>query len=182
MVVREQQLTVAEFLAFCEEPENKDRLFELIDGEVIEKVGSFTPSRIAVRIGTKLNIFLDTNDLGYVTGADGTCIMTDDFAPMPDVGYISKARLPQIPNREVIGCPDLAVEIKSPNDTKRALRQKAEMYLRHKTPMVWLIFPDEQLVEVYVQGEDVTAFGIEDTLDGGTILPGFTLPVRDLFR
>jgi Uma2 family endonuclease len=181
MVIQEKRYTLGEFHAFNELPENKYRLFELINGEIVEKVASFSPSKLAMRIGHLLAKHLDLNDIGYLTGADGSYILSDDYEFMPDVGYISKARLPQEPEREVHGPPDLAVEVKSPTDSKRALRQKAEDYLRFGTKMVWLVFPDEQQIEVYEPGQDVQEFGIGDTLSGGEVLPGFSLPVRDIF-
>lgn len=181
MVIKEQRYTIDEFHAYVEKPENRDRLFELINGEIVEKMASFTPSRIAARISHKISSYLDQNDIGYVTGADGSYILSPEHEFMPDVGYISKERLPQEPEREVQGAPDLAVEVKSPTDSKRGLRQKAEDYLRFGTKLVWLVFPEEKRIEVYEPDQDVLEFGIDDTLDGGDVLPDFKLAVRDIF-
>lgn len=179
MVVQQKRYTLAEYQAFAELPENKNRLFELIDGEILEKVASFTPSKIAMRIGRFFGNF--TDDIGYVTGADGTYVLSETHSFMPDVGYISKASLPQEPEREVYGAPDLAVEVKSPTDSKRELRLKAEDYLRFGAKMVWLVFPEERRVEVYELDQDVLELGIDDTLDGGDVLPGFSLRVSEIF-
>ena len=179
MVIQERRYTLAEFHAFAEQPENRDRLFELINGEIVEKVASFSPSKVAMRIGRLIGNFAD--EIGYVTGADGSYILSPDYEFMPDVGYISKTSLPQEPEREVQGPPDLAVEVKSPTDSKRALRQKAEDYLRFGIKMVWLVFPEEKRVEVYEMDQDVLEFGIQDTLDGGEVLPGFGVAVREIF-
>jgi Uma2 family endonuclease len=101
---------------------------------------------------------------------------------MPDVGYISRARMPETPRREVLVAPDLAVEVKSPTDSKRKMRIKAEDYLAYGTKLVWLVFRDEQLVEVYSPDqEDVIIVGIDGVVDGGDVLPGFTLPVARIF-
>lgn len=181
MVIQEKRYTLAEFHAFAERSENKNRLFELINGEIVEKVASFTPSRIALRIGYLLATYLDQHDIGYVTGADGSYILSPGYEVMPDVGYISKERLPREPEREVEGPPDLAVEVKSPTDSKRELRQKAEVYLRFGTKMVWLVFLEDQRVEVYVPDDDVREFDINGVLDGGEVLPGFTLSVSEIF-
>jgi Uma2 family endonuclease len=75
----------------------------------------------------------------------------------------------------------MAVEVKSPTDSKRAMRRKAEKYLAAGTRLVWLVFPDEQNVEVYVADEDVETVGVDGVLDGKNILPTFRLTVRDLF-
>ena len=174
--------TIAEFEAFIAQPENCERLFELIKGEIVEKVGSFTPSKIAGWIIYFLNAYLIKHPIGYVTVPDGSYRLSPDNAPMPDVAYISKVSLPEEPAREVDGPPDLAVEVKSPNDTKRELRLKAELYMRYGTKMVWLVFPDDQSVELYVPNEDVITVNIDGTLDGRDVLPGFTLAVSEIFR
>lgn len=179
MVFREKHVTLEDFQVFCDLPQNKNRLFELIGGEIVEKMASFTPSKIAMRIGRFIGNFADS--MGYVTGADGTYILSPGYAVMPDVGYIAKARLPVEPEREVQGPPDLAVEVKSPTDSKRELRLKVEDYLRFGTKMVWLVLPEEQQVEVYIPDADVSEYGLEDTLNGGDVLPGFTLTVKKLF-
>jgi Uma2 family endonuclease len=77
--------------------------------------------------------------------------------------------------------PDLAVEVKSPTDSKRKMRQKAEKYLELGTRLVCLVFPDEQLVEVYRADEDVREVGVDQTVDAGDLLPGFSLTVREIF-
>ncbi|MBL8131886.1 MAG: Uma2 family endonuclease [Anaerolineae bacterium] len=179
MVIREQRYTLEAFHAFSQRPENRDRLFELIDGEVVEKVASFIPSRIAMRVGRFIGNWADP--YGYVTGADGSYILSPDHEFMPDVGYISKERLAEPPMREVRGAPDLAVEVLSPTDSKRELRRKAEDYLRFGARMVWLIFPEARRVEIYTPDDDVVELDLNSVLDGGEILPGFTLPVRDIF-
>lgn len=176
--------TTAEYQNLMAQPDYADRIFELIDGELVEKMPSFTPSKIAAYINRKIGNFVEELDLGYITTADGGYIMPNGDVLIPDVGYISKARLSQEPEREAPVPPDLAVEVKSPTDRKRALRNKAERYLQHGTPLVWLVFPEDQVVEVYAAGEnsDVQTVTIDDTLDGGVVLPGFKLKVSDIFK
>jgi Uma2 family endonuclease len=182
MIIEQKKLNYADYQKFISQPENAGKIYELIDGELVEKMGSFEPARIAINIAYYIRGFLFQHEIGYVTGADGGYIFSDDNVLIPDVAYISKERLPAQPEREVPIPPDLAIEIKSPTDRKRDMRKKAEKYLAHGTKMVWLVFPDEQQVEVYMQDEDVKTFGIDDTLDGRDVLPGFTLVVRDMFR
>src|SRR6266851_3980382 len=95
------KLTAADFLALTNQPENANRILELIEGRIVEKMPSFTPSRIASRISyfiTEHN--LKHGDAGYVTGEAGGYVMTEGNVFNPDVAYISKARLPEIPQRE----------------------------------------------------------------------------------
>lgn len=180
VVLREKQVTLEDFRVFCDLPQNKNRLFELVGGEIVEKVVRFTPSKIAMRIGRFIGNFADS--VGFVTGADGTYILSPGYAVMPDIGYIAKARLPVAPEREVQGPSDMAVEVKSPTDSKRELHLKVEDYLRFGTKLVWLVLPEEQQVEVYIPDADVHEYGLDDTLDGGDALPGFTLVVRAIFE
>ena len=182
MVVQKKTYTYSEYVKFQELPENAGRIFELIEGEIVEKMPSFTPSKIGMRIGRFVGNFVDERDIGYVTGADGGYILSDEDTFNPDVAYISKEHLPEIPKREVIGPPDFAVEVKSPTDSKRAMRQKAEKYLAYGTRLVWLVFPDDQAVEVYWLDDDVQTVGIDGVLDGRDVLPGFTLAVADIFK
>lgn len=181
MAVREKRYTSEEFHAFIERPENRDRLFELIDGVIVQKTASFTPSRIAARIVRLVGNYVDDHDLGYVTGADGSYVLDPDNELIPDGAFISKASLPQIPNREVYGAPDLAIEVMSPTDRLPELRKKAQKYLRYGTRMIWLVFPENQRVEVYIPDQEPLEIGIEGVLDGGDVLPGFTLPVKQIF-
>lgn len=78
--------------------------------------------------------------------------------------------------------PDLAVEIKSSNDADRDLRAKARYYLSNGARMVWLIFSEHRLVEVYQPDAATQRLTADDSIDGGTLLPGFALLVRDLFN
>lgn len=182
MLIGKKTYSLAEYQQFQALPENKQRIWELIDGEIFEKVPSFIPSKIGYRIGHRLSSYLDEHEIGYVTGEAGGYIMSDEDTFNPDVGYISKLRLPEMPAREAPVPPDLAVEVKSPTDSKREMRLKAEKYIAYGTQMVWLVFPDEQEVEVYLPGEDVKTVKLDGVLDGGTVLPGFRLAVQDIFR
>jgi Uma2 family endonuclease len=77
--------------------------------------------------------------------------------------------------------PDLAVEIKSPDDTVKELREKAAYYLANGARLVWLIYPAKHMVEVYTPDGDVEILVEGDLLTGGDVLPGFSLPVAEVF-
>lgn len=183
MVIEQKKVSYDEYEAFVSRPENADKIFELIDGEIVEKMPSFTPSRIGSRINHLISSYLDEHDIGYVTGEAGGYKMSAENTFNPDVGYISKARLPEEPDREAPVPPDFAVEVKSPTDRKREMRRKAEKYLEYGTRLVWLVFPEEQQVEVYsLLEEDVITVDMSGVLDGKDVLPGFTLAVKDIFK
>jgi Uma2 family endonuclease len=180
MLIAERKMALDEFHAFQELPENRNRLFEFIDGEIVEKMGSFKPARIGGDMLRHLLNWLDNNPIGRVSGADGSYILPNGDEVMPDVGYISKARMPEEPPRQALMAPDLAVEVKSPNDSIPELRRKATLYLEQGTQLVWLVFPETRRVEVYTPDGQIIDVGIDGTLDGGAVLPGFTLAVRKL--
>ena len=185
MAVQKQTYTSGEFLDFINQPENLDRLFELIDGEIIVVSPSYGyVSAIAMQIVFFIKLYLRNNPIGYVTGEQGGYDISDDNIFAPDVGFVSKARLAQLPRDGFIPIPpDLAVEIVSPSDLRNRrerIDSKIERYLEAGV-LTWYVYPDRQEVDVYVPGQPIRTLGMEDTLDGGDVLPGFTLPVRDVF-
>ncbi len=182
MVIQKQLMTTPEFLAFANAPENADKLLELIDGEIGQKDGSFMPSVVAGAICAFITQYNLSYKTGRVTSASATYVIGEKDAYTPGAAYISKQRMPERPPRECPIPPDFAVEVKSPTDSKRALRRKAEKYLSAGTRLVWLVFPDDQQVEVYsIHDEDLLPVGIDGILDGRDVLPGFTLAVKDIF-
>jgi Uma2 family endonuclease len=184
-----RKMTVEEFLAFCELPENADRHFELIDGEIAEKeVAGIQSSSVAMRIGFLLTLFLEQNLgqdgelLGTLTDAQGSYALNSSTALMPDIGFISKARMPVATVSAAPTAPDLAVEVLSPSDRLRAMRLKADRYLANGTRIVWLVIPKTRQIEVYDGDADPVVLTGDDVLTGGAVLPGFSCTVADVFR
>ena len=181
MAVTTQPITVEEFERLAVEPENADRRLEFVGGEISEVVSNSYSSRVAARILVKLGIFLEgANIPGYLTGADGGYQVGDERY-IPDVAFVSKARQPE-PSHETYNplAPDLAVEVISPSDDLNVLRVKVGNYLAAGT-MVWVVRPEAKAVEVYVPGQPVRRVSADGTLDGGEVLPGLALPVKDIF-
>jgi Uma2 family endonuclease len=120
-------------------------------------------------------------DLGFVTGADGGFKLASKRVRLPDVGFIAKEHLSQLPGRFEMA-PDLVVEVVSPDED---VFKKVREYIAAGTRLVWTVYPDEKTVYVFRPAEGaelrVQQFGLDDTLDGGDVLPGFTLPVREIF-
>ena len=105
-------------------------------------------------------------------------------ARMPDVSFISNPNRPIIERGSVPRMPDLAIEVQSPDDKPDQMREKADYYLRNGSRLVWLFFTDSKSVEVRtIRGNKINAvtLGIDDALDGGDVLPGFTVAVCDIF-
>ena len=162
-----------------------DEIYEFINGKIVEVPSNPYASEVGGTIFFFFKLFVRENDIdGHVTPADGGYWVSGErYAP--DVAYISKERQPDPvykgynPNP-----PNLAVEVVSDetnSEELNRLRWKITNYLAADT-VAWAVFPHAQRVEVYVPGQPVQFLGIDDTLDGGTALPGFQLPVRDIFK
>ncbi|MDX2078133.1 MAG: Uma2 family endonuclease [bacterium] len=179
-------VTIDEFWAFVNLPENEDRRWELINGEIVEmppsdKINSF----IASLINHFLMTYILANKSGYMTTADGGYRIGRSVL-QPDVGYISKARSGGLKGNFYENAPDLAVEVVSVKSEKEedAFR-KAHRYLSNGTRMVWVVYPDDKTVYVCLPkvdgGMTVDVFDTTMTLSGGDVLPNFSLPVADIF-
>jgi Uma2 family endonuclease len=182
MLLREQLYTFDEFWNVARLPENENRRLELEDGVIVEMASSSPINTItAMRIGHFLNTFVIPRNLGYVTGADGGFKLGAKRARQPDVGFVAKSRVEKLPKRFDFP-PHLAVEVVSEHED---IFKKALEYLHAGTTAVWAVYTDDKIVHVIRLDEDggmhSQPFGINDTLDGGELLPEFRLPVRDIF-
>jgi Uma2 family endonuclease len=181
-VPEKTRVTIEEFDEYINLPENADKLFEYIGGEIVEVPSNTYASYIGGRIFRRVANHVEENDLGYTTGEAGGYIVSGErYAP--DVAYISKKRQPELartgynPNP-----PELAVEVDFPSTYKSQedLRIKVANYIAAGT-LVWVVRPDTKMVEVYAPGQPVKFVGVDGVLDGGDVLPGFKLPVKDIF-
>jgi Uma2 family endonuclease len=181
MAVQTQRMTLEEFERFAELPENADKLLEYIGGEVAEVVSNQRSSQVAARITGFMFMYLLQNDIGFLTSSDGGYAIAGERY-IPDVAFVSKARQSE-PSDRAYGPipPDLAVEVLSPANNPHDMRVKVANYLTTRAT-VWVVDPDRKLVEVYAPGQMVKKVGVDGTLDGGDVLPGFTLAIKDIFE
>ncbi|MEO8608142.1 MAG: Uma2 family endonuclease [Chloroflexota bacterium] len=179
MVLDMQRVTPADFDRFIRKPENRSHNFELIAGEIIEKmVSSPRSSTIGALVGGFMTVHVRQNGLGRVTGADGG-YMVNGERYIPDAAFISKSRQSTTPTDAYNPhAPDLAVELSS--RIKEQTRIKVAHYLSVGT-LTWVINPDKQRVEVYKSGQPPIILTGDEILDGGDVLPGFSLVVSTLF-
>lgn len=160
------------------------KLCELVDGVLLEKVMGLIESALAGLLIEVLRAFVVPRNLGIVTGADGTIELISGLVRIPDVAFISWDRLPgrRYPTAPIPQlAPNLAVEVLSRSNTPGEMAVKRQDYFTAGVELVWEIDPDARTVAVYTSVTDVTTLTETDTLDGGSVLPGFTLPLRDLF-
>lgn len=161
------------------------RLCELVDGVLVEKPMGYRESMLAIAIAAAVRAFVVPRKLGVVSGEAGMMQLVVGLVRLPDVAYVSAARLPggRIPKEPVpLLVPDLAVEVLSESNTRAEMKRKREEYFKAGVRLVWIFDPDARNAEVYT-GPDArpTILSENDTIDGGNILPGFTLSLHDLF-
>lgn len=160
---------------------------ELIRGVFCETVSmGIEHGEIAFNLGGEIRAFVRPRRLGRVVGSDvGIWLANDpDTVREPDLAFIPADRLPL--DVRVTGYPEvvpaLVAEIVSPSDSLREVHDKARMWLSHGVALVWVVFPDSRTVDVHQNGSPVATLAEDDSLDGGTVLPGFSLPVREVFE
>ncbi len=100
---------------------------------------------------------------------------------VPDLTYVAMARLPSQLGRHLHVAPDLAIEILSPDQHRPQFLDKIHFYLLYGVRLVWVIDPATATVVVQTPGEEARVLGSGDTLDGGDVLPGFSVAVDDIF-
>ncbi|HEY7153707.1 MAG TPA: Uma2 family endonuclease [Gemmataceae bacterium] len=162
----------------------RKRLCELIDGVLVEKAMGIRESILAAFLSHLINDFLDENPRGIVLGADGMIRTFPGQVRIPDVSFISWDRYPaeQVPDEGISSfAPNLAVEVLSPSNTKAEIDRKLRDYFAAGVELTWVIDPKTQTAKAYTSPEDVQPIGKTGSLDGGGVLPGFRLPLKQLF-
>lgn len=176
-------MTVKELEDYVESPAAGDRGIELINGQMVEKVPNEEYGDCVVNLLMALGSFVKPQRLGRLV-VEALYRSPDDEhnAFQPDIAFTSKARqLPLTTRGAAPIIPDLCVEIKSPGNKVADLRTKAAYYLAHGGQLVWLVYPKQRIVEVYARDADVSILTESEVLTGGAVLPGFELPVREIF-
>lgn len=157
---------------------------ELVEGVLLEKAVGFVESGLAGFLIGVLNAFVLPRNLGIVTGEAGTVELAAGLVRIPDVAFTSWDRLPgrrypvaPIPRL----APNLAVEVLSEGNTPGEMAVKRQDYFAAGVELVWEIDPDARTVTVHTSLTQSTTLGPADVLDGGAVLPGFTLQLQQLF-
>ncbi len=162
-----------------------------IKGELIRGVFCETMSanakhgQVAMSLGGFIFAFVRPRRLGRVIGSDaGVFIERDpDTVREPDVAFISADSLPldADPPGYLDIIPDLVAEIISPSNRPAEINDKTRMWLSHGVRIVLEVYPETREILVHCPGQRYVVLGEADTLDGGDVLPGFSIPVRDIF-
>ena len=164
-----------------------DCRYELLRGELVRKpflehmIGFYTAN-----IGAELAVFVDANRLGrgYSPNAGFLLERDPDTVLAPSASFVRQERVEAVGGTDGFfpGAPDFAAEVISPSDRIADVYAKVEEWLNAGTRMVIVINPLNRAVSVHMPDADTVTLSEDDTLDGGDVVPGWRLPVIDLFE
>ncbi len=173
--------TEADQLRMCQ---SGGRLVELIDGTLVEKAMGSREAFMAATLIANLVIYVRKQNLGIVGSPDAIHRIIDGQNRLPDVSFTAWASLPEddshlAPISDFT--PDLCIEILSESNTRKEMDRKRKEYFRGGAKLVWEIEPEDRTVAVYSSAARCKTLRESDTLDGGKVLPGFTLSLSEFF-
>jgi Uma2 family endonuclease len=162
----------------------ENRPCELVDGTLVEKPMGFEESEIAATIIILVGSFVRRHKLGIVAGEAGTIRLFPGLVRIPDVAFVSWDRLPgrkrpKVPIPHLV--PDLVALVLSKSNTKPEMNRKLTEYFAAGARSVWVVNPKKRTVRVHTALDRSVFFNEDQSLDGGTVLPGFVLRLRELF-
>lgn len=163
---------------------HEDRICELIDGILVEKDMASYESILASLLIYYLQRFLEKRDFGVVLGEGGLLRLFPGRVRAPDVSFISWKRMPneEFPKDAIASLsPDLAVEVMSRGNTEAEMERKLVEYFQSGSKLVWYVYPKTRTVRVYTSPRKSVLLTEKDTLDGGKVLPGFSLSIKKWF-
>jgi Uma2 family endonuclease len=182
-----EQVAREHSLAMIRQTIPDDLLYEVVDGQIVEKRMGARESEIATILGAFLFQFARANRLGRALVEFMFRIDAEkDLKRRPDVAFVSSSRWPyhrRIPKVSVWDMvPDLAIEVISESNSAYEVQNKLHEYFDAGVKSVWVIYPDQAEVYVYSAPKQVQIVGLGQELDGGDLIPGFRLPVAALFE
>lgn len=157
---------------------------ELREGEIVMSPTGYRHERIVARILAAMLQHAEDHRLGAVCGSSLGCWMESGNLLCPDVSFITKTRLPVMEGSEekyLHGSPDLVVEVLSPWDRTTRVREKLEDYFSSGARLAWIVDPGKRSIWVHRSPAVGCLLSPPNTLDGEDVLPGFRLPLAELF-
>ena len=166
--------------------------YELVHGRLVRMPpAGFDHGSIALDLATAVNTFVREHDLGRVVAAETGFLVSRPGEPdtvlAPDMAFVSSSRIPPAGSREGGAfarlAPDLVAEIASPGQSRRSLNAKARTWIDCGVRLVWVLWPDSQQIDVWEAGrqDPVKTLERDARLDGGDVLPGFSLQLSRLW-
>ena len=160
------------------------RLYELVDGTLVEKAVGTLESILAIAISSRINRFVEEQDLGLVSGADGPFRMLLGNVRYPDVSFIPWSAFPdrEIPDDAIWSTvPALAIEVLSDSNMVKEINRKIGEFFSVGIQCVWVIDPPSRTAKIYNSTTVFETIDAAGTLDGGSVLPDFRMPLADIF-
>ncbi len=166
-------------------PKDIQRLCELVNGTLVVKAMGTPGSVMAFALAGFLGPYLKSSRIGIAIGPEGHTRYFGNQVRMPDVAVILRSRLPdgKLPKEQICPIPpEFAVEILSPGNTKQEIDQKLQLFFDSQVKLVWIVDPRRRTVRVHTSPDDFTEHSEGDALDGGDVLPGFTVSIQEWFN
>ncbi|MGH2587135.1 MAG: Uma2 family endonuclease [Dehalococcoidia bacterium] len=175
-------ITAEELMALPEQPGVS---YELVRGELRFMAPSVAlPGVVAAKSLVRVGSFVERHNLGVCGTAESgfKLAANPDTVRAPDLWFVRAERVPAegIPETFWPGAPDLAVEVLSPSDRFTTVIEKVYDYLNAGSRLVWVIDPPGRSAAIFRPEEPPQLLGEDGVLDGGDLLPGFCLPLREI--
>ncbi len=155
----------------------------LIKGELLTKPPpNLKHGFVIMNLAVPLATHIKANKLGVVAAESGFILeQNPDTVLGPDISFVRAERIKTIPDAYVEMAPDLAVEVVSPSQFKPEIERKASLWLEHGVLEVWLVYPKSRKVEIRRATGETQLLQEGDDLTGGDLIPGFRIPVSEIF-
>lgn len=164
--------------------DTEKRLYELIDGTLVEKSIGWQDSLLAGILVQWLNNYLDSNHIGVATGADGMTRLFGDTVRGPDVAFVAWDRLPDghMPTAPIPDLvPNFVIEVLSTSNTYAEMSRKRREYFHAGVELLWMVEHRTRTVTVFRSTQDATVYTDVAIIDGGQVLPGWQVDIGELF-
>lgn len=175
---KRKPLTMDEFIEFALRPENNDRDFELLNGEIVEWQPTSTYlAQISHLLAVRVYLYCEDHQIVCnISGGRGPYHVQGNVV-VPRFAYKRAPMSDEYPDPVA---PLWTMHVVAPTDQILPLRAGRNIYIKAGI-LYWELYPKSQSVDVYAPGQPMRTVGIEGVLDGGDVLPGFTLPMKELF-
>jgi hypothetical protein len=174
--------TEADLLAAWQTPPH--HRCELVDGALIEKFGSLWGAIAVGVLCHRLGTWADETDAGVALMGNFPYRLASGLIRLPSFSFTPWERFPneELPDEEVGSfVPTLVVELPNTTNTAAEIDRKVTEYFEWGVRLVWVVSMTAQTAKVYTSPKRFKELDAKGTLDGGKVLPGFKLPLPDLF-
>ncbi len=156
--------------------------YELVDGEIRMSPAGARHGQVCVSLVLRLGSFVKERRLGHVFDSSTGFRLPGGNVRLPDVCFVARGRFKaeKVPDGFGDVVPDLAVEVLSPDDRARDVLDKVGEYLQAGVRLVWVVDPRRERAVAYRSLTDIANIGPDDLLDGGEVLPGFRVKLKEI--